>query len=87
VKNVGKYDPLRRYLRRSKTADVVLSFGEIERIIGGMLPNSAARAQWWDNVAPPDQRRVQQASWREAGFHAHLVAGSETVRFERTEAR
>jgi hypothetical protein len=83
---VGKYDPLRRYLRRSKTPDVVLSFVEIERIIGGMLPHSAARPQWWDSIAPPHQKHVQQAAWREAGFKACLVAGAEKVRFERAEA-
>ncbi len=82
---MGKYDPLRRYLRRSKTPDVVLSFTEIERIIGGMLPNGAARPQWWDNVAPLEPRHVQQAAWREAGFRASLVAGADKVRFERAE--
>jgi hypothetical protein len=80
---VGKYDPLRRYLRRSKSSGLELSFTEIERIIGGMLPNSAARPQWWANAAEPDARFVQQAAWREAGFNAYLT-GSEKVRFERT---
>ena len=82
---MGKYDPLRRYLRRSKSSDLVLSFTEIERIIGGMLPNGAARAQWWDSASQPAPRHVQQAAWREAGFQASLVAGADKVRFEKAE--
>lgn len=80
---MGKYDPLKRYLRRSKGADVVLSFTDIERIIGGMLPNSAARPQWWTGEAGPMIRQVQQSAWRDAGFHASLLAGVEKVKFER----
>ena len=82
---MGKYDPLRRYLRRTKSTDLVLSFTEIERIIGGMLPNGAARAQWWDDVAAPEPRHVQRAAWRDAGYRACLIAGADKVRFERAE--
>ena len=80
---MGKYDPLRRRLNRLKTDEVVLSFAEIERIIGGMLPNGAARPQWWESVAPPDQRHVQHAAWRDAGYDAFLMTGAEKVRFKR----
>ena len=80
---MGKYDPLRRRLSRLKTDEVVLSFAEIERIIGGMLPNSAARPQWWSDAGPVDQRHVQQAAWRDAGYDAFLLTGVEKVRFKR----
>ncbi len=80
---MGKYDPLRRRLRRSNTVEVELSFAEIERIIGAMLPNGAARPQWWANAVQPDQRQIQQAAWRDAGYEAFLVAGAEKVRFRR----
>ena len=80
---MGKYDPLRRHLRRAKTGEVVLSFEEIERIIGGMLPHSAARPQWWGEGGEAGPRHVQQAAWREAGYDAMLVTGAEKVRFRR----
>ena len=80
---MGKYDPLRRRLRKANTDEVVLSFSEIERIIGAMLPNGAARSQWWDNSKAPDQRHVQQAAWRDAGYDAFLLTGAEKVRFKR----
>ena len=83
---MGKYDPLRRHLRRAKNGEVVLSFAEIERIIGGMLPNSAMQPQWWGNSREPDQRHVQQAAWRDAGYDACLVTGADKVRFERARS-
>ena len=80
---MGKYDPLRRRLSRLKADEVVLSFDEIERIIGGMLPNGAARPQWWSDAGPVDPRHVQQAAWRAAGYDAFLLTGAEKVRFKR----
>lgn len=65
---------------------MVLSFVDIERIIGGMLPNSAASPQWWDCATAPDPRHVQLAAWRDAGFKAVLVTGADKVRFERAGA-
>ena len=44
---MGKYDPLRDYLRKLKTDEVELSFAEMERKIGYMLPKSASLPQWW----------------------------------------
>lgn len=44
---MGKYDPLRDYLRRQRAQEFELTFGEIERRLGAMLPKGAERAQWW----------------------------------------
>ena len=79
---MAKYDPLKRYLSRQKTTRVELSFPEVERIIGAMLPKSAHRPQWWANETAADSSHVQSAAWRVAGFKAFLIA-SERVRFER----
>ena len=38
---MGKYDPLRDHLRRQKADEFDLTFQEIERKLGAMLPNSA----------------------------------------------
>ena len=81
---MAKYDPLRDHLKRQRVADFELTFAEIERIIGCMLPNSAARPQWWANVKDPDTTHVQRNAWRDAGYDAFLIAGRDRVRFERT---
>ena len=80
---VGKYDRLRDHLRRQRTADIEMTFRDIELVLGCMLPNSAARPQWWANSKQPDKKNVQQSAWRDAGFDAFLSVGSERVRFER----
>jgi hypothetical protein len=79
---MAKYDPLKRYLSRQKTVGVDLTFTELERIIGAMLPKSAHRPQWWANETDAETSHVQVAAWRDAGFKAFLV-GSEQVRFEK----
>ena len=79
---MAKYDPLRDHLKRQRTADLELSFEEIERIIGCMLPNSAARPQWWSNEKDPVTTHVQRNAWRDAGFDAFLIVGLDRVRFE-----
>lgn len=82
---MGKYDPLRDHLKRQRTADFEMSFAEIERLIGAMLPNSAARPQWLaNNVTGPDTTHVQRNAWRDADYDAFLIAGRDRVRFERT---
>ena len=44
---MAKYAPLTTYLRRQKLAEVHLSFRDIERIVGGILPKAANDARWW----------------------------------------
>lgn len=80
---MGKYDPLRDHLRRQRGEEFELTFVEIERKLGCMLPNSAARPQWWANVVDPDRSPVQREAWRAAGFDAFLIAGKDRVRFRR----
>ena len=46
---MGKYDPLEGHLRRQTLDEIQLSFAEIERLIGSMLPARAARPQWLAN--------------------------------------
>jgi hypothetical protein len=75
----SKYDPLRDFLRTKSRGEFTLSFAEIERILGGSLPKSAATPQWWSNVLGSDH--PQKRAWQSAGFDAFLVAGSRKVRF------
>lgn len=79
---MAKYDPLCGHLRRQRQAELELSFVEIERILGAMLPKGAARPQWWAHGAdqPPS---VQYGAWRGAGYEARLLPGKDRVLFRR----
>lgn len=81
---MGKYDPLRDHLKRQKADEFDLTFVEIERVLGAMLPKSANRPQWWANVSDPETAHVQREAWRAAGFDAFLIAGKDRVRFHRS---
>ncbi|ESQ90964.1 DUF7662 domain-containing protein [Asticcacaulis benevestitus] len=78
---MSKYDPLRRFLRRRGTKDVLLTFNEIERIIGGFLPKAAEAPGWWSNTQSPERNRIQSAAWLDAGYHAEPCKERERIRF------
>ena len=76
------YDPLRDFLKKEKRADFVLSFEEIEDILGFALPRSAQRAEWWDDDTPEHPRDQAQAI-RGAGYDSRRTAEGGKVRFRR----
>jgi hypothetical protein len=85
---MGKYAPLgaflRRWKRKNESADTVeLTFADVERIIGALLPRSAATRDWWHNNHRTERGFVQSRAWLNAGFEAYPVDGSERVRFRR----
>ncbi len=80
---MAKYDPLRDYLKRQRAEEFDMSFAEIERKIGYMLPKSANLPQWWANTTDPATTHVQRKAWGDAGYDAFLIAGSDRVRFKR----
>ena len=84
---MAKYDPLEAWLKRRGGTEVELTFADVERIIGGMLPNSAQRSQWWANESDPKSRHVQSRAWRNAGYDALPVADEERVRFRKRTLR
>lgn len=77
---MGKYDPLCRYLRRRRGAEVCLTFDDVERIIGGLLPRVASTSSWWTNAPPEGQAFVQCHAWLSAGYHA-IPSAPGVVRF------
>jgi hypothetical protein len=79
----NKFDPLRDYLKNEKRDDFVLTFEEIEEIIGFGLPRSAHRAEWWDDDTPHHPRAQRQAT-REGGFSTRRLPEGMKVRFLRT---
>jgi hypothetical protein len=79
---MAKYAPLRRYPKRRKLPEVVLTFGEIEDIIDAPLPRNAATPKWWANIVNPDHGHVQREAWRVAGYDAFLLPPSK-VKFQK----
>lgn len=83
---MAKYDPLEGHLRRQKTASYEMTFRDIERVLGGLLPKSAHRPEWWANEQSPDTRHVQCKAWLRAGYRTEPRVHSESVRFTRSGA-
>ena len=77
-----KYTPLAAFLRRQKRAEVDLTFRDIERIVGGILPKAAAVDGWW-RAAPEGALMPQHLAFADAGFVAEPRIRDETVRFVR----
>lgn len=80
---MATYDPLRDYLIRQKLREFVLTFREIEAILGTPLPAYASKPQWWANIKSTEHGRVQREAWRAAGYDAFLIRGSDKVTFRR----
>ena len=61
-----KYAPLADYLRGSGQESVPMTFGDIERVIGAELPQSAfTHRAWWSNNPT---NNVMTHAWLEAGY-------------------
>ena len=79
---MSKYDPLAAFLQLQHENESVMSFDQIELVLGSDLPAGARAPRWWANEAS-ENTHPQRRAWSDAGFEAHLVKGSATVRFVR----
>jgi hypothetical protein len=84
---VNDYDRLRDYLIRQKQQELVLSFEQIEEIIGDALPRAAQRASWWDSLRSPQEKMPQREACLAAGFVATRMPDGESVRFARMKRK
>lgn len=75
---MAKYEPLEAYLSRRSEDELELGFADVERIIGGDLPPSASRPQWWANETRADGH-VQCRAWQNAGYDAFLLPHSRVL--------
>jgi hypothetical protein len=79
----GKYASLLQFLQRQTAQRVVMTYAEIEGILGFKLPNSAYNyTMWWNPKGHPHCQ-----AWLQAGFNVADVAESirtKIVTFERT---
>jgi hypothetical protein len=80
---VNDYDLLRNYLKKQKLPEFVLSFEQIEEIIGAPLPRAAQRASWWETLRSRQERMPQREACLEAGYIATRQADGKSVRFKR----
>ncbi|WP_395645922.1 hypothetical protein [Terricaulis sp.] len=80
-----KYQPLLSHLQRRKGRPEMLSFEDIEKLIGAELPPSAAksRSSFWSNNYRDENSHAR--AWSRAGYRVAYVDREERiVRFERT---
>ena len=71
MKRSSKYYPLFEYLQSSRQDEVTLTFGDIETLLGLVLPPSArTRRAWWSNRS---SGALQASAWMEAGYLAEDV--------------
>jgi hypothetical protein len=83
---LSKYDPLRDYLKQQKQDELILTFEQIEDILGFGLPRSAQRAEWWGDDTP-EHPREQRAAFRDGGYDARRMSDGQSVRFRRMGLR
>ncbi|GLQ54884.1 DUF7662 domain-containing protein [Devosia nitrariae] len=77
---MAKYDQLAKHLKSAYPREVVLSFEDIEGVLGSRLPRSADRPQFWANTVA-EARHIQREAWRQAHYNAFLIADARAVRF------
>jgi hypothetical protein len=79
----GPYASLYAYLERRYADMVVLTFGQIEDLLGFPLPDPArSRREWWTSDVEGEQPR-QSDAWKLAGRTAKPNLLAQTVAFER----
>ena len=80
-----KYEGLYEYLEKRYADSVVLTFAQIEDLLGFPLsPSARVDREWWSSEDPHDPRRAQSRAWTRASRTATPNLGAQTVRFERT---
>jgi hypothetical protein len=80
----GEYQLLHKYLRDRYANRVVLTFAEIEDLLGFALPASARLQQeWWGGTDPVAHQSPQVDSWTLASRTATVNLVAQSVVFER----
>lgn len=81
----AKYRSLHKYLKGRYADAVVLTFGEIEDLLGLPLPEAARlQSAWWTHVDADGTPSPQSRAWIDAERTAAPNLLARTVRFERT---
>jgi hypothetical protein len=81
----SEYRLLQKYLENRYADTVVLTFGEIEDLIGAALPGPARfQQEWWANADGDSGPSAQAQSWTHASRTAKPNLRAGTVTFERS---
>jgi hypothetical protein len=81
----SEYLPLHKYLDGRYADTVVLTFADIEALLGFALPDPARlQAAWWSNESAESASSPQSGAWIHARRIARPRLGAATVTFERT---
>ena len=78
------YQPLQQYLAAQSDAAVVMSYAQIERLLGRRLPPTAYgdnKRQWWANT----ETHSQALAWLRANRRAKLDVNRQEVTFIRKD--
>ena len=80
----AEYRLLYKYLRDRYADLVVLTFAEIEDLVGFSLPAPARlQLEWWGTAGPIAQRTAQSNAWTLASRTATVNLTAQRVAFER----
>ena len=79
----NKFDPLRDHLMAQNANELLMSFDEIEDILGFALPRAAHRAEWWFDDTP-EHPKLQRQAVRDAGYDARRMSEGNKVRFQKS---
>ena len=80
---MNDFSALRDYLAKRKLPELVLSFEQIEGIIGSALPRAAQRASWWETLRSPQEKMPQREACLAAGYIATRLPDGKRVRFRK----
>jgi hypothetical protein len=81
----AEYRPLHKYLEDRYAENLVLTFAEIEDLLGFALPDSArVTPEWWATADVPTVRTPQSRSWTEASRTAKANLPAQIVLFQRS---
>jgi hypothetical protein len=85
--DTGEYRLLYKYLRDRFADRVVLTFGQIEDLVGFSLPSGAwLQHEWWNVASPAAHESEPSASWTLADRTASVNLSARTVAFERNSS-
>jgi hypothetical protein len=82
----GEYRLLYKYLRDRFADRLVLTFGQIEDLLGFSLPEPArVQHEWWGGPDSRTERSTQSDAWTLAGRTARVNLTAQIVTFERED--
>jgi hypothetical protein len=86
--STGEYRLLYKYLRDRFADRVVLTFGEIEDLLGFSLPEPARlQGDWWSTASTSGHPSEQSDAWTFASRTAVVNLSSQRVVFDRAISR